>query len=345
MSIAIAGPHARADGTTLPGVNAKQLAALAEPFALGDLEWKVQSAGVSGSGKVWAKIAPYVTNRAICERLDDVLGPANWQNLYFPAPVQGDGMMCGIGVNVGGTWIWKYDGAGSVVESRGLGSADAMKGTFSNAMKRAAVQWGIGRPLYYLDVVFADVLPEDAADGDGVFTGIVRPKGEGQRPVFFKWRVPPRAIPEWCLPGGSGRPPMATQATQATRPRPAAPPAAPPEREFAPPPPGSPPPEPEPPRARATARGATEAREPYTGPAPEGCPKCGGDMWDNREKKRSGRFKKNAPDFSCKNKDGCGYQLWPGQWPPKDPEASLDLPESPNDDPFFPDEEDDDLPF
>lgn len=47
-------------------------------------------------------------------------------------------------------------------------------------------------------------------------------------------------------------------------------------------------------------------------PAPEGfnpdfaaCPKCGGDMWDNRTTKRSPK----APDFKCKDK-ACDGAVW-----------------------------------
>ena len=36
------------------------------------------------------------------------------------------------------------------------------------------------------------------------------------------------------------------------------------------------------------------------------CIKCGGPTWDNRAKKAEGKFKPNAPDFSCKDK-GCGW--------------------------------------
>lgn len=42
------------------------------------------------------------------------------------------------------------------------------------------------------------------------------------------------------------------------------------------------------------------------------CPKCKGDMWDNRPKKRSGEFKPNAPDFACKDKS-CGGKIWPSE--------------------------------
>lgn len=41
------------------------------------------------------------------------------------------------------------------------------------------------------------------------------------------------------------------------------------------------------------------------------CPKCGGEVWDNRSKKAAGGMKPNAPDFSCKAKDACGWVQWP----------------------------------
>jgi len=49
------------------------------------------------------------------------------------------------------------------------------------------------------------------------------------------------------------------------------------------------------------------------------CPKCGSDVWDNRSKKLAGGMKPNAPDFSCKNKDDCGWV----QWPPKKGGSSI----------------------
>lgn len=36
------------------------------------------------------------------------------------------------------------------------------------------------------------------------------------------------------------------------------------------------------------------------------CPKCSGDMWDNRESKRNPK----APDFKCRNRD-CDGVIWP----------------------------------
>jgi hypothetical protein len=44
--------------------------------------------------------------------------------------------------------------------------------------------------------------------------------------------------------------------------------------------------------------------EEQTGTPP--CPKCGGEMWDNRENKRNPK----APDFKCKDKS-CDGVIWP----------------------------------
>lgn len=37
------------------------------------------------------------------------------------------------------------------------------------------------------------------------------------------------------------------------------------------------------------------------------CPKCGGEMWDNREKKTNPK----APDFKCKDGPKCDGVVWP----------------------------------
>lgn len=40
--------------------------------------------------------------------------------------------------------------------------------------------------------------------------------------------------------------------------------------------------------------------------APAQCPKCGGDMWDNIDTKKNPK----APDYACKDKQGCGAGIW-----------------------------------
>lgn len=125
----------------------------AEPFAAADLEWRLQWTNESFTS---GRAVPYVTNRAIQNRLDEVVGPENWKNEFRPwhddPKSKKSSQLCGISIyfEERKEWICKWDGAeDSDVES--------VKGGLSDSMKRAAVQWGIGRILYSLDAVFVDV--------------------------------------------------------------------------------------------------------------------------------------------------------------------------------------------
>ncbi|WP_312259502.1 Rad52/Rad22 family DNA repair protein [Pluralibacter gergoviae] len=123
-----------------------ELSKLDEPFAQEDVEWRVQQCGMASNGP-WAMVLCYVTNRAIMKRLDDVCGKAGWRNEYRDIPNNG-GVECGISIKVDGEWITKWDAAENT-------QVEAVKGGRSGAMKRAAVQWGIGRYLYQLEERFA----------------------------------------------------------------------------------------------------------------------------------------------------------------------------------------------
>ena len=114
---------------------------LARPFAAEDLEWRIQ---VTSKDKTSGLAIPYVTNRAIQDRLDGVVGPENWYNDYMPWHGNGkkDAQICGISIYFEGKgFITKWDGAED-------SDIEPIKGGLSDSMKRAAVQWGIGRVLY-----------------------------------------------------------------------------------------------------------------------------------------------------------------------------------------------------
>lgn len=85
----------------------------------------------------------YIDARYVQEKLDKVCGPANWQNTF--RNVEG-GLICAIGIKVEDEWVWKEDAG--VQQPEGMGDEIDFKGSFSDAFKRAAVQWGIGRDLY-----------------------------------------------------------------------------------------------------------------------------------------------------------------------------------------------------
>ena len=125
-------------------------AALAMPFAAEDLEWRLQTAFESSMQGV---AVPYVTNRAIQNRLDEVVGPQNWYNEYKPWHGTGkrEAQICGISIYFEGRgFITKWDGAED-------SDIEPVKGGLSDSMKRAAVQWGIGRVLYNMDTVYVNI--------------------------------------------------------------------------------------------------------------------------------------------------------------------------------------------
>lgn len=114
---------------------------LSRPFAPEDLEWRIQ---VTSRDRTSGLAVPYVTNRAIQDRLDEVVGPENWCNEYRAWHGNGkkEAQICGISIYFEGKgFITKWDGAED-------SDIEPVKGGLSDSMKRAAVQWGIGRVLY-----------------------------------------------------------------------------------------------------------------------------------------------------------------------------------------------------
>ncbi len=155
--------------------------ALCRPFQESEIEWRVGECGKKGD-KFWAKCFAYVTNRAIQNRLDEVFGTTGWECRF--EPIEG-GFLCGIGVRDGDSVVWKWDGAERT-------DFEALKGGLSGSMKRAAVQWGIGRYLYSLESGFAETFSERVQGGHYARTK------EGET---FYW-IPPQ-LPAWALPEGS----------------------------------------------------------------------------------------------------------------------------------------------
>ena len=125
-------------------------AALRQPFAPEDLEWRLQQ---TFEEKMRGIAVPYVTNRAIQNRLDEAVGPENWYNDYKPWHGAGkkEAQLCGIAIYFEGRgFITKWDGAED-------SDIEPVKGGLSDSMKRAAVQWGIGRVLYNMDTVWVNI--------------------------------------------------------------------------------------------------------------------------------------------------------------------------------------------
>lgn len=113
----------------------KAIEAFRKPLSSSEVEWRIRSAKGAKT-----TVVPYINNRAVMERLDECFGSEGWKN-EFKELSSGKGFLCGISVEVQFQWRTKFDGAP-------FSDIEAVKGGLSDAMKRAAVQWGLGRELY-----------------------------------------------------------------------------------------------------------------------------------------------------------------------------------------------------
>ena len=137
---------------------------LKQPFDPRVISWRV---GATMGDKSKGIALAYINARDIMKRFDDVCGDL-WQVEY---PFDG---CCRIGVKIDNEWIWRSNGAGET-------QVEGEKGKFSDAFKRAAVLWGVGRYLYYLDNVWVPI------------------KAKGRSHVI----VSPPILPKWALPKGN----------------------------------------------------------------------------------------------------------------------------------------------
>lgn len=137
------------------------------PFKPNEIEWRI---GVTNSAKTKGIAMPYITARAIQQRLDDIFGIFGWRNEFREWKTSKQ--LCGISIFHNGEWITKWDGADD-------SNMDATKGGLSGAMKRCATQWGIGRYLYKIPTQWVDI---------------------EQIGKSYKIKGKPPELPNWALP-------------------------------------------------------------------------------------------------------------------------------------------------
>lgn len=115
--------------------------ALKRPFNPKLISWRAGATNAKkNDGKATKCIAlAYIDARDVMQRLDDVFG-LDWQCKYTHAENK---TICEIGIKIEGEWVWRAGGAGDT-------DIEAEKGAISDAFKRAAVLFGIGRYLYSL---------------------------------------------------------------------------------------------------------------------------------------------------------------------------------------------------
>lgn len=164
--------------------------ALQKPFEESDIQWRVQQAGIPASGKPYVMAIPYVSNRAIQKRLDEVLGLFGWENSYKPTS-DDKGYLCGITVHGEKQSVTKWDGAEHT-------NIEPLKGALSDSMKRAAVQLGIGRYLYQLEMQFAICqIVNSRREADNCHTHYPDKNNKNNK-TFISWQNP--SLPKWAIP-------------------------------------------------------------------------------------------------------------------------------------------------
>lgn len=248
-------------------------AALQAPFPPHQVSWRPRRSGRSENG-IWLRAVPYVEARWVHQRLDDVLGPANWRTLH---ELKDNALLVGLALRdpETGEWVTKWEGTGLMAATQGhdgLSEEDARKATFTVGFRRAAAMWGIGRPL-----LFVESLPATchADSRQGQHWAKLDDSTE------FSWDPP--TLPPWALPGGAGVPPEGP--ARPTRPA----------------------------TDRANGRRARpDPKSQADDTAPIPCPRCESEVWDNRARKPANRA--TAADLRCKRWRECGWAVTLEGW-------------------------------
>lgn len=117
--------------------------------------WKIQNFNKAGDK---GQCVAYIDARDVMDLLDRAIGIENWRDNYRRD--QSGRLVCCLELRIDKEWIGKEDvGTAADFESE--------KSEFSDAFKRAAVKWGIGRFLYDLDIKWVDVKDKKPIDKNG----------------------------------------------------------------------------------------------------------------------------------------------------------------------------------
>jgi hypothetical protein len=107
---------------------------LTAPILPNEVEWRIQSQ--TSTGKLI--VVPYINNRCVMTRFDAAFGAENWTSEFREIS---NGFLCRLTVTINKREVYREDGASKT-------NIEPEKGGISDAMKRAAVQFGLGRCLY-----------------------------------------------------------------------------------------------------------------------------------------------------------------------------------------------------
>lgn len=140
------------------------------PFPASAVSWRV---GRTSADKSKGMVLAYIDARDVMRRLDDVVGLTGWQDEY--TETQTGRLLCRLSLNVLNAsgelvWVTKSDGAGQT-------DVEGEKGAISDAFKRAAVKWGIGRYLYSMPSPWVDLDEHKRIVKDPILPDWATPEG------------------------------------------------------------------------------------------------------------------------------------------------------------------------
>lgn len=120
----------------------------------------------------------YLDSREVQKRLDEVCGIDGWRSEMQETT---EGVLCTISIRMpNGEWVSRTDGGEK-------SQVAPFKGACSDALKRAAAQFGIGRYLYYVPNSWYSLL------NDGkIFADI-----DSVRDSLPEWALPSKQIQDW----------------------------------------------------------------------------------------------------------------------------------------------------
>lgn len=151
---------------------------LAAPFDRQEIKWRVGNSFPKADTLSIMPLA-YIDARCVMDRLDQVVGPNNWQT-KFEETNKGR-VICYLSIRIDGDWITKADGAGDT-------GAESEKGAISDALKRAAVQFGINRSMYNFDSTWVEVPIKGNTSKDK--RGNLRLNFNGNKYLYSNTKVP-----------------------------------------------------------------------------------------------------------------------------------------------------------
>lgn len=130
-----------------------------------DIKYRIGTTSKPGASKKWATVLVYIDARTAQEELDEKFGSENWQYTWSSTPGHDFAIHGELRVKTeDGTWISREDVGYPQANKmkKKVDETEVLKDAVSDAQKRCAVQFGIGRFLYDAPNLWTQAVVTDA---------------------------------------------------------------------------------------------------------------------------------------------------------------------------------------